>query len=442
MRSSLWTKLAATACTAAAMLLTPTMAMAQTALPLTGETLVTYPGPFGGGDVVRDVNGSCNGPLNTSSFTYRAEGVATGPYTGTFEETGSFTIGPMDVEIVPGQFRGDVTQWQASYKITSTTGTVEGTKTLTSSGGGVCASLPSGDFLGQVIASFTYEATITLPDGTKHRDAGTSYVGMDFCHSFGCGSSSLDSFKETYVSTGIEPLQPTPVALVVTPATATNPLGTQHCVTATATDASGNPVSGVSVRFAVAGSVTTSGSGTTNAAGQATFCYTGPELPGGDTITAYADIDKDSTQDVGEPAGAATKVWALPVSTPLCQVSITNGGRITANDGDKATFGGNAQVSKSGQPKGSQTYQDHGPAKPMTVKSTTVLAVVCSPDQKQATIYGKATINGSGSYLFKIDVRDIAEPGVGKDTYRILLSNGYDSGEHPLEGGNIQIRIG
>jgi len=39
-------------------------------------------------------------------------------------------------------------------------------------------------------------------------------------------------------------------------------------------------------------------------------------------------------------------------------------------------------------------------------------------------------------------VKDAAEPGVGQDRYRILLSTGYDSGEHTLEGGNIQIRIG
>ena len=76
------------------------------------------------------------------------------------------------------------------------------------------------------------------------------------------------------------------------------------------------------------------------------------------------------------------------------------------------------------------------------MKSISVLAVTCSADQKQATIYGKARINGSGSYLFKIDVKDVAEPGIGKDTYRILLSNGYDSGEHTLESGNIQIKLG
>ena len=277
-------------------------------------------------------------------------------------------------------------------------------------------------------ASFCYTGT------NVGEDAITAFADSDGNGSRGLTEPSGAAAK-TYVAAA-------PATLVLSPATASNVVGTEHCVTATVKDAFGNPVSGVTVRFTVTGSRTTAGSKVTNAGGQATFCYNGPELPGADVIRAYADSDNDSVQDVGEPAGAATKTWILPASTPLCQVSITNGGRITANNGDKATFGGNAQVPKSGQPKGNEEYQDHGPAANLNVKSTKILAVTCSADKKQATIYGQATINGSGSYLFKIDVKDVAEPGVGKDTYRILLSSGYDSGERTLESGNIQIRIG
>jgi len=286
--------------------------------------------------------------------------------------------------------------------------------------------------------------------GTETTDASGQAV---FCYTgTKAGLDTINAFADTDgsgVQNGTEPtgaatktyVAAAPATLVLTPAAATNVVGTQHCVTATVKDAFGNPVSGVQVRFSVTGSVTRTGTQTTNGNGQATFCYTGPELPGSDAIRAYADSDGDNVQDAGEPAGAATKTWTVPV-TPLCQVSITNGGRITANNGDKATFGGNAQVPQSGQPKGNEEYQDHGPAVTLKVKSTKILAVVCSADKKQPSIYGQATINGSGSYFFKIDVKDVAEPGVGKDTYRILLSNGYDSGERTLEGGNIQIRIG
>jgi hypothetical protein len=44
-----------------------------------------------------------------------------------------------------------------------------------------------------------------------------------------------------------------------------------------------------------------------------------------------------------------------------------------------------------------------------------------------------------GSFDFRIDVDDNGEPG-RSDTYRIRLSNGYDSGIQTLaKGGNIQI---
>ena len=227
--------------------------------------------------------------------------------------------------------------------------------------------------------------------------------------------------------------------LTLSPKTATNDVDTQHCVTATVTDTAGNPpVPGVVVRFSVTGSVNTSGSATTNASGQATFCYTGPALPGADAIRAYADNDNDSTQDAGEPFDTATKTWVAPTSTPLCEVNVTYGGRITAANGDRATFGGNAKVDKDGNPQGQEEYQDHGPVQPMNVHSINVLSVVC-PSTTEASIFGDATIDGSGTFAYRIDVKDLGEPGKGVDKYRIRLSNGYDSGEQTLQGGNIQI---
>ena len=224
-----------------------------------------------------------------------------------------------------------------------------------------------------------------------------------------------------------------PATLVLTPPAASNPVNTQHCVTATVRDAFTNPTPGITVRFSVSGAVTTSGSGTTNASGQATFCYNGPSLPGADTITAYADTNNNNTQNVGEPSGAAAKTWVLPITTAGC--TVTNGGQFTANSGDKATFGGNAN---SSGPKGNEEYSDQGPATPMKVNSINVQAVVCSTNKMQASIYGQATVNGSTIVNYLIQVKDLGEPG-RQDTYRIILSNGYDSGEHTLEGGNVQI---
>ena len=194
----------------------------------------------------------------------------------------------------------------------------------------------------------------------------------------------------------------------------------------------------MTVRFSVTGSNAESGSETTDSSGEATFCYTGPALPGTDTISAYADTDGDQTQDPGEPSDTATKTWTLPDGTP-CVVKITNGGWIVTDGGDRASFGGNARETSTGDSSGHETYTDHGPAEPMQAKSISIDAVTCTSNDTRASIFGRARVNGTGTHDFRIDVQDLAEPGRLADTYRLRLSNGYDSGERKLRGGNVQI---
>ncbi|MGH3371031.1 MAG: Ig-like domain-containing protein, partial [Nocardioidaceae bacterium] len=110
---------------------------------------------------------------------------------------------------------------------------------------------------------------------------------------------------------------PVPVTTVaLSPQSATNPIGTQHCVTATvATDAI--PRANTAVRFAVTGTnAQPATSVTTNAAGEAQYCYSGT-LAGPDTITAYADLNNNSAQDAGEPDDTATKTWIAPPQAGL-----------------------------------------------------------------------------------------------------------------------------
>jgi Beta-propeller repeat/Bacterial Ig-like domain (group 1) len=232
-----------------------------------------------------------------------------------------------------------------------------------------------------------------------------------------------------------------PVTLTLNPLAGTNPVDTQHCVTATVTDTFGDPTPGLVVNFSVTGVVNTTGSDITNATGQATYCYLGPPLPGVDAITAYADIDGDDTQDPGEPTGAApaAKTWTLPPSTANCEVAVTLGGRITAINLDKATFGGTAKSDASGQASGQQEYQDHGPARPMNVHSINVLALVCDSTRASTSIYGQATIDGEGSYYYRISVSESGSGTTAMDTYSILL-NGYYSGIQVVDGGKIQVR--
>jgi hypothetical protein len=223
-----------------------------------------------------------------------------------------------------------------------------------------------------------------------------------------------------------------PATLTLAPGAATNRVDTSHAVIATVQDTSGQPVAGTTVRFNVTGSVIASGSCATDVSGQCTYTYGGPALPGTDLISAWVDVNENATHDEGEPSATATKSWVLPESTAGCKV--TQGGQIIASNGDKATFGGEAQVTTS--IKGQEQYTDHGPAARLDVHSTSLLAVVCS--SSTASIFGQGTLAGSGTMAFRIDVKDLGQPGSG-ETYRIRFSNGYDSGEQVLAGGNVQI---
>jgi hypothetical protein len=128
------------------------------------------------------------------------------------------------------------------------------------------------------------------------------------------------------------------------------------------------------------------------------------------------------------------------LSTPGCEVKISDGGWIIALNTDTATFGGNAKVSLSGVSSGQQEYQDHGPVQPLNVNTIDVQAVVCSSDRTSASLFGHATVNGMGSYEYEIDLKDAGEPGTN-DMYRITIPGvGYESGPQKLGGGNVQIK--
>jgi hypothetical protein len=276
------------------------------------------------------------------------------------------------------------------------------------------------------------------------QDNGT---GLSWSITVPANGSVTRSLLSNFSPTGATPGPGPPATLALSPDSATNTVGAQHCVTATVKDTSGGATPNIEVVFAVTGANSAAGSQQTDSSGQAQFCYTGP-LPGQDAIEAYADTNASSTRDPGEPGGSATKSWVAPESTPGCK--ITGGGHIEAANGDRASFSGNAKVkdkgkgkgkkggSSSPQPSGNETYHDHGPADPMTVKTITVTAVVCADDGRSAGAFGLAKVNGEPAIRFRIDVQDLGEPG-RRDTYRIRLSNGYDSGEQRLQGGNIQV---
>jgi hypothetical protein len=232
--------------------------------------------------------------------------------------------------------------------------------------------------------------------------------------------------------------------------TDTNEVGTRHCVKAEVRDAFGNPTPDELVRFDVEGAserdthpADEDGSDRTDEFGNAQFCYTGPDLPGVDTIHAYADNDEDNTQDANEPFDDAEKTWVLPPSTPGCEIKINTGGWIATATGSKGTFGGNARIELDGTiTRGELTYHDHSSVTPVSFHTLEVLVIVC--DGNRAQIYGLGEVNGVRPLFFRVTARDVDEPGSapGPDTYQFITA-AYASGleENPLQGGNIQIHV-
>jgi uncharacterized protein (DUF2141 family) len=129
-----------------------------------------------------------------------------------------------------------------------------------------------------------------------------------------------------------------PYALGLTPKTATNRVGTRHCLTATVEDRFQNRVGGVSIVFAVTGAANTGGSQQTDSAGQATFCYVGPtslfvteQRRETDAITAFADSNGSSSRETGEPSDTATATWIAGPAATLVLAPKTGSAPITTS---------------------------------------------------------------------------------------------------------------
>ena len=160
---------------------------------------------------------------------------------------------------------------------------------------------------GTGVTNASGEATFCYIGTKAGTDNITAFADRDADKTLDAGEPSA-SVKKTWV--------PGPAAkIVLEPAAATNTTGQQHCVTATVTDAFGNPIANAAVVFSVTGANPRAATvKTTDASGKATFCYTGANA-GQDVITAFVDTDKDNTKDLTEPVGTATKTYVAPTVT-------------------------------------------------------------------------------------------------------------------------------
>ena len=120
-----------------------------------------------------------------------------------------------------------------------------------------------------------------------------------------------------------------PGSLNLDPPTAVNPVGTTHTVTATVRDSALVPLAGETVTFVVTGANSGSGSGVTDANGEATFTYTGTTA-GTDTITASYTDATGAVRSV-----TAEKIWEVTdVDPPVTVKTWTVANASGWNNGD------------------------------------------------------------------------------------------------------------
>lgn len=142
---------------------------------LQGENLVA---PFAGFTVTSNCNQAGN-----STVSYQADGVATGPYPGTFVADGTITIGPQTTPARPpavdseGTFMGPILTLSETFTIFSGATTITGSKSLSVpvTGERERATCQNLIFFGgvtgagrivEIEAATTYQATIVEPLGT------------------------------------------------------------------------------------------------------------------------------------------------------------------------------------------------------------------------------------------------------------------------------------
>lgn len=148
-----------------------------------GETLDSFgTGPF-------TVTGICD--PTSSSFTFSASGAARGPYPGTFGESGSFTLGPIDA--TTGHY--PLTSFSAIFTITSGSTTVSGTKSASSFTQDAFAVCDSANTLVYIFAGgypLAYQATITENRRTVADNGLSQFYGYpmsnDFVENFTCAT--------------------------------------------------------------------------------------------------------------------------------------------------------------------------------------------------------------------------------------------------------------
>jgi hypothetical protein len=385
-----------------------------------------FGGPFGAALVASSFSGDryefdvqCD-PGGISTVRFSVTGSVHFAYVGSFEETGTFTIGPQTRD----EGQGDVLSFDASFAVTSGDTTVTGSKHLVTGVPDIidrASCDPESGILLVDRIDFLYAVTIQSPSETA-TEQGRGNVRLDAENASGAWVGQLEQ-----LFTDVLPGGQVATTIVVEPESAVNPVGAPHEVTATVLDQEGTPIEGVIVRFAAYGAVFASGECTTGTDGRCSFVVPGGDFPGFAAIEAYVDANDNGNQDaVGEPGTTVYKEYVLPASTAGSALGGGVAAGVAFELGVKSSAGG---------AKGTCTVTDAVTGE-LLMECLDVLAYVQSGNT--ATVYGTAR-TATGETLYRITVVDDSQPGRGRDVFSVLTANGFAAGG-VLTGGNVQIR--
>jgi hypothetical protein len=341
------------------------------------------------------------------TLTYSAVGGATGPYTGTAEESGTLVFE-----------NGVITSFDISFTIDSPAGDVVGTREPAFLDTIVCTTSGPAKEINSILQE-RYDATITTMTGTLH-DHGAVSSGLTA--TLLAGQTTLSTVA-SFVS------DREGARLDVSPTESVNPAGTTHTVTALLRDAQLHPIAGETILFNVTGSSSQTGQCTTGPDGICDFTYQGPDSPGADVISACHDFDRDGVADPGEKCDTASKAWGEATSTPG---SASGGGYIDNVGGNRLVFGFGVHAGTT-TPSGSCQVIDL--ITNLHIKCISVALFVIT--LTHATFFGEATVDGVATN-YRIDVEDLADPGALSDTFTIHTDSGYTA-TGVVQHGNIQV---
>ncbi len=286
---------------------------------------------------------------------------------------------------------------------------------------------------------------------------------------------TVGTFNITYVATDsagctgtvtvtatVEERFPTQLFLFREPEGSAVQVDEEVCYTALVLDQCGDPFPGATVLFDIEGEpgidpdngsgpfptgskgggfVDVDASVTTDANGEAVFCYT-PRFPTSQaiTVTACIDQDNDGQCDPGEPEQSDSFVVDIPISQANCAISgdgavlvgsrTIRGGRVVPVRGffhlgvNGTELGGRGAanftiVGEVDLPEG--VPGDLG--RTFKARLTQISAVTCSEylDGRVASIFGTARTSAYGPVPARVDVLDAGTPGVGSDRFQISL---------------------